>query len=187
VARLIEALGHARVDLLGYSFGGVVAQEVARRSPSCVDRLVLCATTPGLGGVPPNPLPSLLLLTPIRYQNRSVAERIVPVIAGGRTRREPATLQAHLLDRLRNPPSTLGYLSQLYAITGWSSLPWLRTVGHATLILHGDDDPVAPVANARTMAGLMPAADLRVLRGAGHLFLLDDPAPAATALVEWLS
>ena len=55
VARLVRALGHERVDVLGYSFGGAVAQELAYRAPSCVRRLILCATTAGPAGRPPEP------------------------------------------------------------------------------------------------------------------------------------
>lgn len=54
-------------DVLGYSFGGALAQELARRAPERVRRLVLCATAPGLGGSPPRPLAALMLATPARY------------------------------------------------------------------------------------------------------------------------
>src|SRR6478672_313400 len=43
-------------DVLGYSGGGVLAQELARRAPGRIRRLVLCAASPGLGGGPPRPL-----------------------------------------------------------------------------------------------------------------------------------
>jgi poly(3-hydroxyoctanoate) depolymerase len=185
--RLIELLGFERIDVLGYSFGGVVAQEVVRRAPERVGRLVLCATGIGLGGVPPKPLAALMMLSPARYYSRSAARQILPVIAGGRTRRDPRVLEEELPLRLANPPSTRGYLEQLYAITGWSSLPWIREVRHRTLILHGDDDPLVPVANARRMAELMPNASLHVIRGGGHLFMLDEPESAVGELARFLS
>jgi pimeloyl-ACP methyl ester carboxylesterase len=157
VARLLDALGYERVDVLGYSFGGIIAQELARRSPEHVDRLVLCATTPGIGAAPPRPLPALLMLTPARRS------------------------------RLGTPPSIWRYLSQLYAVAGWSSVPWLRRVRQRTLILHGDEDPLAPPVNARTMAELIPGAQLEMIAGAGHLFLLDDPGDAVQRLAGFLS
>jgi poly(3-hydroxyoctanoate) depolymerase len=64
VRELLDALGLERVDVLGYSFGGALAQELARRAPNRVRRLVLCATGPGLGGTPPRPLAALMLATP---------------------------------------------------------------------------------------------------------------------------
>ncbi|MFZ0381134.1 MAG: alpha/beta fold hydrolase, partial [Solirubrobacteraceae bacterium] len=56
VSDLIPRLGVERVDVLGYSLGGVVAQEVAFRSAELVRRLILASTTPGLPCLPPNPL-----------------------------------------------------------------------------------------------------------------------------------
>jgi poly(3-hydroxyalkanoate) depolymerase len=187
VTGLLDALGCGRVDVLGYSFGGIVAQELARRAPERVDRLVLCATSPGFVSVPPHPVTMSLMLTPARYHSRSLAKLIVPVIAGGRTRRDPAALRDHLGDRLAKPPPLLGYLHQTYAATGWSSFRWLGTVRQPTLILHGDDDPLIPLVNARWMARLMPNAQLHVLRGAGHLFLMDEPASALSKVNGFLA
>jgi pimeloyl-ACP methyl ester carboxylesterase len=184
---LLDALGYDRIDVLGYSFGGIVAQEFARRSPERLNRLVLCATSPGLGGVPPNPAAALLLLSPVRYYNRSIARLIVPLIAGGRTRHDQRSLEQHLVERLANPPSAWGYVNQLWAVTGWSSLPWLRLVRHPTLILHGDDDPLVPIANARRMAATIPGASLCVVSGGGHLFLMDEPESIIDDLIGFLA
>lgn len=187
VALLIDALGFRSLDVLGYSFGGIVAQELVRRSPERVERLVLCATSPGVISVPPNPLTALLMLTPARYSDPELAARIVPMIAGGRTQRDPMALREHLADRLVRPPSTRGYLQQLYAVTGWSSMPWLRSIQHETLIMAGDEDPLVSLLNARYMAATMPRARLRVVRGGGHLFLLDEPASVVHELGRFLS
>jgi pimeloyl-ACP methyl ester carboxylesterase len=180
-------LSYDAIDVLGYSLGGVIAQELARRAPERVRRLILCATSPGLGSVPPNPVPALLMLTPARYYHRSAASRIVPVIAGGVTRRDPRALDSNLVERLANPPSVVGYLQQIYAVTGWTSIPWLRQLRHLTLIVHGDEDPLVPLINAQRMTALMPNARLRVVRGGGHLFLLDEPETVVADLRDFLA
>lgn len=187
VTDLLDQLGLERLDVLGYSLGGVVAQELARRAPGRVRRLVLCATTPGLPSIPPDPLVSALMLTPARYWSRQLAELIVPIIAGGRTARDDRALEAGLDRRLVQPPSALGYLYQLYALTGWTSHPWIRGVPHPALVLHGDRDPVVPLANGRYLAQALPHGRLEVIPGAGHLFLFDEPDSAAPALTSFLS
>jgi pimeloyl-ACP methyl ester carboxylesterase len=187
VARLLDELGHDRIDVLGYSFGGSVAQELAWRAPDRVRRLVLCASTSGLGSAPPRPLAAMMVMTPARYENRTLARWIMPALAGGRTRRDAAVLEATLTQRLANPPSRIGYLHQLYAITGWSSHPWLRRVRNRTLIVHGDQDPLVPVINAHLMAKAMPDARLHVLEGAGHLFLVDEPGSVVGEIGDFLS
>ena len=186
VAGLQKQLGLAPVDVLGYSLGGVIAQELAHRSPDGVRRLVLCATTPGWPGVPPHPLVIALMLTPLRYYSRSLARLIVPRIAGGRTARDPEVLDEGLQHRLVNPPSPWGYAQQLLATCGWGSHAWLDELPQQTLVIHGDADPVAPVANARRMAARIPNAEMRVLPGAGHLFLLDDSEIAAGLIQDFL-
>ncbi len=108
-------------------------------------------------------------------------------IAGGRTARDPAVLQAGLEKRLVQPPSAAGYLYQLYALSGWSSHPWIRGVRHPTLVLHGDRDPVVPLVNGRYLAGALPNGQLEVIHGAGHLFLLDEPARVTPALTSFLA
>jgi pimeloyl-ACP methyl ester carboxylesterase len=85
-AALLDTLGLERVDVLGYSFGGGLAQELAYRAPERVRRLVLCATAPGLGGVPPKPMAALMLATPARYYHPRLLELSLAHIAGGRTR-----------------------------------------------------------------------------------------------------
>src|SRR5919199_3586447 len=68
VEDLMGVLDLPRADVLGYSFGGLVAQELARRAPARVRRLVLCATLAGVPSVPPDPLVLLLMSTPLRYR-----------------------------------------------------------------------------------------------------------------------
>ena len=64
---LLDALGYGTVDVLGYSFGGSIAQEMARVDPSRIHRLVLAAASCGWGSVPGDPFALLAMLTPARY------------------------------------------------------------------------------------------------------------------------
>jgi poly(3-hydroxyoctanoate) depolymerase len=187
VRDLLDVLQLERVDVLGYSWGGALAQELAHRAPERVRRLVLCATGPGLGGTPPRPMAALMLATPARYYHPRLLELSVPLIAGGRTARERGALAAGAADRLRLPPSPWGYLWQLYAASGWSSLPWLHRLQQPTLVVAGDDDPSMPVRNARLLAERIPQARLHVVKGGGHLFLLDEPENVGGVIDRFLS
>jgi poly(3-hydroxyoctanoate) depolymerase len=183
---LLDALRLERVDVLGYSWGGGLAQELARRAPARVRRLVLCATAPGLGGTPPRPMAALMLATPARYYHPRLLALTVPYIAGGRTARERAVLGRHAAERLQHPPDPLGYALQLYAVAGWSSLPWLHRLQQPTLVVAGEDDPSVPLRNARLLAGRIPDARLHVVKGGGHLFLLDEPENVAPTIRAFL-
>jgi poly(3-hydroxyalkanoate) depolymerase len=182
VSELLRTLGYDRVDVLGYSLGGIIAQELAHRHPEQVGRLLLCATSPGMPSVPPHPIAGWLMVTPARYYDPWLARIIVPVIAGGRTARDQRALDADLAHRLQHPPNPLGYAIQLLAFAGWRSHRWLGRLTQTTLVLHGDDDPLVPLINARYLACSIPAS-LHVLEGAGHLMLFDE-ADRASGIIE---
>jgi poly(3-hydroxyoctanoate) depolymerase len=187
VVRLLAELAISRADVLGYSFGGAVAQELARRHPKAVDGLVLAATSAGWPVWPPKPQVTCLMMTPARYHDRRLAKAIVPIIAGGRTARDRSVLMATVDHRVASPPPTRGYLQQLYAIAGWTSQPWLGRLGHRTLVMHGTDDPIVPIINARWMARRIPHATLAELPHAGHLLLIDEPERCGPEICRFLS
>ena len=80
-----------------------------------------------------------------------------------------------------------GYLAQLYAIAGWTSLPWLSRLRQPTLVIAGDDDPIVPLVNGRLLNRLIPDARLHIVDGGGHLFLLERPAEIADLVTRFLS
>jgi poly(3-hydroxyalkanoate) depolymerase len=187
VERMLEALGHPRVDVLGVSLGGVVAQQLAHQAPRLVRRLVLAATGPGLGGVPGSPRVLLTLATTRRYVNPDYYRRVAGRIYGGTARRDPDALLHGSVARFVERPSLRGYLGQLYAVAGWTSMPWLHRLPQPTLVLAGDDDPIVPLANARILARCIPDARLHVVPGGGHLFLLERPAEVAGLVADFLA
>ena len=186
VAKLVARLGYDRIDVLGVSLGGVIAQQLARQSPDLVRRLILAATGPGLGGVPGSPRVLLALATPRRYYQPDYYRRIAGRIYGGLARTDPDALLRGSVARFVERPSLRGYFGQLYAIAGWTSLPWLHRLRQPTLVLNGDDDPIVPLVNGRILARRIPHARLHVVRGGGHLFLLERPAQTADLVAAFL-
>ena len=187
VGQTLDALGYDGVDVLGVSLGGVIAQQLAHQAPDRVRRLVLAATGPGLGGLPGSPRVLLSLATPRRYYQPDYYRRIAGQLYGGAARRDPDALLHGSLARFIERPTLSGYLGQIYAITGWTSVPWLRTLRQPTLVLAGDDDPIVPLINGRILAWCIPDARLHVVRNGGHLFLLEDPAAIAALVSDFLT
>jgi poly(3-hydroxyoctanoate) depolymerase len=186
VEQMLDALGYDRLDVLGVSLGGVIAQQLAHQAPHRVRRLVLAATGPGLGGVPGSPRVLLSLATPRRYYQPGYYRRIAGRVYGGGARRDPDALLHGSPARFTGKPTLWGYLGQIYAITGWTSILWLRTLPQPTLVLAGDDDPIVPLVNGRILARYIPNARLHIVRHGGHLFLLESPAEIAALVADFL-
>ena len=104
-------------------------------------------------------------------------------IYGGAFRRDPELIGAHA--RNMKGASDIGYLFQLLAMTGWSSLPWLHTLPQPTLVLMGKDDPLVPLVNGRILTKLIRNARLQVIDD-GHLFFVTQPRETAQIVQRFL-
>jgi poly(3-hydroxyalkanoate) depolymerase len=185
VAAMLTELGYGQVDVLGISWGGGVAQHFAAFQRSRCRRLVLVATATGALMVPARPSVLAHLVTPRRYLDRGYLERAAGDLYGGSARANPERIAAAMNNGNRIGPSR-GYLYQLAAGAGWTSIPFLPLVRQPTLIVAGDDDPIIPLANARLMHRLIPDSRLHVYHG-GHLGLVTEAAQLAPVVDEFLA
>jgi len=181
---LLDDLGIGRVHVLGVSWGGGLAQQFARQHADRVDRLILAATSTGHLMVPPRPSVVLRMATPLRYLSAGYFKRVAGAIYGGDFRTDEALAERYV--RRMAPPTVLGYLNQLYALAGWTSVHWLHTLPQPTLVMAGDDDPIVPLVNARLLARLIPNARLETF-DCGHLFLLTRLARSIATIEEFLA
>jgi poly(3-hydroxyalkanoate) depolymerase len=187
VVRLLDHLGVGQVDALGVSWGGALAQQLAYSHPDRVRRLVLCAT--GAGGlmVPGHPRVMAILATPLRYWSPSYLTRVSPVLYGPDILDDPEMLSRQRYIRFTRSPSGRGYLYQMLALRRFVSALWLHRLRQPTLVLHGDADPIVPIANGRILAARIPNARLVKVPGGGHLFLLTRHQEMARLITEFLS
>jgi poly(3-hydroxyoctanoate) depolymerase len=183
LCRLLDRLDYHRVDVVGYSLGGIMAQQLARSAPERLRRLVLVGTSCGWGSAPPQAAPLALISTPLRYLSKSFYRRTSHILDGGErfTRSELADAQAAA--RNSHPPSMIGYAQQFLQGSTWSSLHWAGNVSIPTLVIAGERDRLVPPANGMLLAARLPNSRLHVLPGEGHLMLF-DPDSASLPLLE---
>jgi len=185
LAGLLDHLGHDQADILGISWGGSLAQQFALSEPRRCRRVVLVATGTGVLMVPGNPWVLATLATPRRYLDPGYTRRIAGQLYGG-TARENADQVAGVLHRWTRVGPSRGYLYQLAAGWGWTSLPLLPLLRQPTLVLAGDDDPIIPKINGHILATLIPHARLHVYHG-GHVELALRPDLLAPLINEFLT
>jgi poly(3-hydroxyalkanoate) depolymerase len=183
-AGLVRELGYKQVDVAGVSWGGGIAQQFAHQYPRMCRRLVLAATSPGAIMVPARLSVLWKIATPQRYVDKDYMSKIAPDIYGGAFRKEPTLTGQHIA--AMHGASQLGYLYQLLAMTGWTSLPWLGSLRQPSLILMGSDDPLVPPINGHILARLIPNAKLRMIDD-GHLFMVTQPARTAAIIESFLA
>lgn len=133
--------------------------------------------------VPGNPAALSKMADPRRYIDPEFMNRHFTTLYGGMVAGSGAK-QDHI-GRLK-PPSPRGYLYQLMAMIGWTSLPALPFLRQETLVMMGSDDQIVPVINGRILAGLIPHATLEIFDGGGHLFLLTHADRSVAALRAFL-
>jgi len=177
----------SRTDVVGFSYGGAVAQQLAYDYPERIGKLVLASTTCGIGAVLGSFEALAVLATPLRFYSPSYFERTAAGVYGGATGRDPASRQRAMEARYKLPPSSYGYAMQLLGGFGWSSWGFLPHIPHETLVICGDDDPLVPVANGRMLAERIPHARLEIVERGGHLLLWDDAERAAERIGHFVA
>jgi poly(3-hydroxyoctanoate) depolymerase len=183
VRDLLDDRNVAQVDVLGLSWGGFAAQQLAHDYPDRVRRLVLASTSPGYYSVPARPSSYVALLRPSRSAGRAAA--LSKHLYAGDFLQDPSLI--HRLGLVRPSMDSKTYHRQLMATIGWSSLPWLHTVRHDTLVMHGSDDPVIPFVNARIIHHLLPNATLQRVEDGGHLYLYTRPKVHGRQITAFLA
>jgi poly(3-hydroxyalkanoate) depolymerase len=174
---------HGSVDVLGVSWGGALAQQFAKDFPERCSRLVLAATSAGAIMVPGRPEAILKMVSPRRYSDPDFMARAAGRLYGGDLRDDPGL--SDLLLRGMKPPSKIGYVLQLLAGAGWTSIHWLHRLRQPVLVMIGQHDPIVPPINGRILASLLPNARL-VEIDCGHLFLVTRPDEAAAIIAAFL-
>jgi poly(3-hydroxyalkanoate) depolymerase len=177
---LLDRFGYDKVDVMGISWGGAMAQQYALQCGARVNKLILVATTAGMLMVPGKVASLSKMADPRRYIDPDFMLKNFKALYGG----VDEGAMGHV-DRIR-PPSKMGYLYQLVAMMGWTSAPWLPLMRPETLIMMGDADNIVPLINGKFLKSLIPKSRLEVIPGGGHLFLVAQAEYCVDIIREFL-
>jgi pimeloyl-ACP methyl ester carboxylesterase len=192
-AGLIRKLGLQRVDVLGWSMGGYIAQTLALAHPSLVHRLVLASTDPGSPHALEPTKPVVKVLTNPDLTPSSLLPILFPADqqAAGQAWYAAISAQPGLSAADFATPSATMAAQEAANATRWygrgdgtyARLPRLKA---PTWIGYGKEDVVVPPGNARLLARRIPHASAHGFADAGHAFLFQDPAAKASTMAAFL-
>ena len=184
-AGLLDHLGWDRAHVVGTSFGGMVAQNLAVRHPDRIDRLVLaCTSSGGVGGASANLL---------AYRDLPAEERVHVAMEGLDTRYDRASgdlppgiadmmkMRAYVPTAAPGSEQERGEVLQLEARLSHDTYEAIASFDRPTLVIGGRYDGIAPPANLEAIAAQLPEAEL-VLCDGGHAFMLQDPSSWTTIM-----
>jgi len=170
---LLDALGIDSAHVVGASMGGMIVQTMALDFPSRVRTLTSIMSTTGNPDLPPaRPEAGAVLLTPVPTDREGYIERTITVArtigSSGFPFDEARVRQraARCYERGFHPE---GIARQLVAIlASGNRKPALPSVRIPTLVIHGGDDPLVPLAGGIDTAEAVPGAELLIIEGMGH-------------------
>lgn len=173
---LLDALRIERTDLVGNSFGGALALALATRHPGRVRRLVLMGSvgvpfeiTPGLDavwGYTPSPGNMRRLLDIFAHDRRLVTDELAEL-------RYRASIRPGFQEAFA---AMFPAPRQRWADAMTSPEAAIRALPHQTLVIHGREDQVIPLANSLTLASWIPRAQLHVFGQCGHWTQIEHAA-----------
>ena len=188
-AGLLEELGVESAHVYGLSMGGMIAQELALRFPERVRGLVLGGTTPGGPRAARPTLRELAALGGAAAGGWRDGERswLGEWVFSDEFRGEQPERARELLRHFgRHRATPQGMWAHWWASVYHDTTARLHCIQAPTLVMHGERDAMAPIANARLLAERIPDAELCIVPGAGHAYMLERPRASFELLTGWL-
>lgn len=185
VAAVLDAAGESSAHVVGFSMGGMIAQQFAVDFPQRLRSLTLLGTHPGGPSVvQASSRVRQLLFDKAHMSAEESLRQMRPYTYGRHT--PDALFEEDALVRLANQPTARDYQAQLYGLIYWSVYPHLPKVKASTLVVHGLQDELIRPENGRLIAERLPRAVLVEMAEASHWLMTDRTAECLQLLRQHL-
>jgi 3-oxoadipate enol-lactonase len=185
VAAVINAAGESSAHVLGFSMGGMIAQELAISHSELIRSLTLIGTNCGRPYATLAKQHVIELLFSKNEQSAEASMQLMRPHTYAKTTPQ-ARIDEDFLVRLANYPTPRGYQAQLFGLMGWSSYTHLREIDCPTLILHGEADELIPPENGRMLAEKIPHAEIIEFAESSHWLVTDQTEKCVSAILSFL-
>jgi pimeloyl-ACP methyl ester carboxylesterase len=189
VLGLMDALNINQALILGHSMGGMIAQELALKSPERVKKLVLCSTSCGgsRAEMPSIETQRLLGKLSVQGHTRDLVEEAMPHIFTKKFLSEnPEFIEKKIDDILILPTGPIAFKAQMTAWMRYNSFRKLKTINVPTLIIHGTEDILVPPRNGELLAEKIPNAEIQYFDSDAHMIHTEETDKFTNSLIEFL-
>ena len=178
-SRVIDEVGYDEVDVIGYSWGGAMATQLALQHSKQIRKLILIGAATGATTIPGDwHLISDWLVGLAPSQTKTMEAKLQSM---AKTATRSTTLASRVV-----VPSAWGLQCQIMACSGWSSLPGASMLTLPVHIMASAGDPMVPLSNAQMLHATIPGSKLHVIQRAGHIFPFTRPVKTAGQLSAFL-
>jgi 3-oxoadipate enol-lactonase len=186
LARVLDFFGAERAHLVGLSLGGRIARDFALRHPTRVAALVLANTTAGFDTLTPDEVEAFIRARRGPLEAGRTSAQLAPELA--RSLMSPRAVEDARARFVAGMAALRkdSYLETLEASTREDRGARIESIAAPVLVVTSDEDRLYPPALAEEMARRIPGARLAVIRGAGHLSNLEQPAAFDAAVLPFL-
>ena len=188
---LMDALDIKKTYLLGFSMGGCIAQEMVLNYPDRVIKLILtsswCGPSHGITPIPEeNPFLKMApLLNEGKYEKMALilTDSLFPE---NYKKNNPIIIEKVIKNYMDNAPSPKGFEGQAAYVETFDTYEKLSEIKIPTLILHGIEDKILPVENAKILAEKIPSAELVLFENTGHGMNIQENKLWTQRVIEFL-
>ncbi|MFC6719565.1 alpha/beta fold hydrolase [Natrialbaceae archaeon GCM10025810] len=186
---VLDDAGVRRAHVVGASMGGMIAQRYALEYTRAKTLTLCCTTHGGPDSVPvPEETQEIMFDVPDGATERQkLRHRMRPAFTDEFTNRNPHLIDRILTWRLEQDAGDAAREAQAAGVLEFDVSDRLDGIRVPTLVLHGANDRVVPVANGRLLAEKLPDARLELIEGGSHCFFIEDADPVNEALLEFLA
>lgn len=171
----------------GVSLGGYVVMELMRLAPERLLGALLIDTKAGEDSPEGKTNRERIARLALQHGTNSLLGSMLPPLTGKMTK----AINPHIVQRVSQifgqaDPASVAWTQRAMA-TRQDSFSTLQKFSRPLLVIVGEEDEIAPVADARQMTETNPQGELAIIEGAGHLAVLEQPAQCARVIEQWAS
>lgn len=181
LAGFLAVLAIDRAHVVGLSWGGLLAQELYRRTPSIVGSLVMADTYAGWGGSLGKRVAAERLAAAVSDAELPPEEFVTRYLPAMFSADAPALLRREMADMM-DGTHPIGFRTMAQALAAADTRSLLETIRVPTLLIWGDADARSPLPVGEAIHGLTPGSQLVVLASAGHISNMEQPEPFNAAV-----